>query len=49
MAVFEGVRRGGAAIVERQHLGRQKRAVVAVGESVNAKCAEQNRKGIHAI
>ena len=44
MAVFEGMRRSGAAVVQRQRLGRDKRAVVAITDSVDAERAEQNRK-----
>ena len=49
MSVFIGMRRGGAAIVQRKRFGCDKCAVIAVGNGVDAQRAEQNRKGVHGL
>ena len=43
-----GVSGSDAAIVERQSLRGNKRAVVTVGKGVHAQRTQQNREGIHA-
>src|SRR5471030_3329461 len=47
MPVSESVRRSGAAVVQHQSFGRNKRAVVTVSNRVDAESAEQNREGVH--
>ena len=49
VAVFERVRGCSAAVVKRERLGGDERAVITVSEGVNTKGAEYDRKGVHDL
>src|SRR5260221_259512 len=47
VSIFKSVRGSGSAVVQRQHFSGNERAVVAIGDRVNAKRTENCGEGIH--
>src|SRR5258708_36482677 len=47
VSIFKSVRGSGSAVVQRQHFSGNERAVVAIGDRVNAKRTENCGEGFH--